>query len=360
MDLIRSKSVDLVISDLEMPIMNGLELCELVKSHESYKHIYFIMLSTVNDIGTKVKGLTQGADDYIIKKTAEQEVLARVRAGMRVRHLQNELKQTYMRTYENEKLASVGQLAAGVAHEINNPLGFVTSNLSSMANYVKHLKSFVENVKGLVPAETKKEMASLLKKNKVDYILDDAGDLIGESLVGARRVSEIVRALMNFSNVERPQAMPFQVNQGLEDTLRIAQSRIAGIADIELELADLPEILCFPQQLNQVFLNVLLNALQAIEKKGQGRGRIAIKSWEEDDFIFVQFSDNGSGVRQENLNKIFNPFFTTRDVGEGAGLGLSVALQMVKKHNGGIDVSSDEGRGCDVTIRLHSAIDASG
>ncbi|MBW4053876.1 MAG: PAS domain-containing protein [Proteobacteria bacterium] len=264
-----------------------------------------------------------------------------------------ELQQGQTQIFQQEKMASIGQLAAGVAHEINNPMGFISSNLSTMGKYMEKISAFetamIEAVQDKGDTETVATLGELRKKMKIDFILDDIKNLLDESRDGAERVRRIVQDLKSFSHVDEAECKPVSVNECLDATLNMLRNEIKYIADVEQEYnPDLPMLLCFPQQINQVFMNILVNAAHAIE----GHGVIAIKTLLEADDIVVRISDTGKGVAPENLTRIFEPFFTTKEVGKGTGLGLSISYDIIKKHGGDIHVESEAGVGTTFIIRL--------
>ncbi|MDD2366061.1 MAG: PAS domain S-box protein [Desulfuromonadaceae bacterium] len=271
----------------------------------------------------------------------------------RLEEAYSELQHSQSQILQQEKMASIGQLAAGVAHEINNPMGFISSNLSSLGKYMDKITAYnsalIEVLQADGDARTVETLNELRKKMKIDFILGDIAGLLSESRDGADRVRRIVQDLKSFSHVDESECKPFSINECLISTLNMARNEIKYVADVEEELeADLPLLDCFPQQLNQVFMNILVNAAHAIE----GHGTIRIKSEHDGDDIVVRISDNGKGIPPENISRIFEPFFTTKEVGKGTGLGLSISYDIIKKHGGVIKVESEVGVGTTFTIRL--------
>lgn len=269
----------------------------------------------------------------------------------------NELKHSHARLLQQEKLAAIGQLAAGVAHEINNPAGFVASNLGTMAKYMRSIKEFIAGQQQLLEqASGGREPAAageLRKRLKLDLILEDAVDLLQESRDGVERIKVIVQNLKNFSRVDQARYTPTNINQCLDETLQIIDNELRGRSEVVKNYQQLPELWCHPQQLNQVFLNMLLNASQAIEAGVmKGNGKIAIKTWHNRDSIFITITDNGPGISQEHLSRLFEPFFTTKEPGKGTGLGLSISHDIVAKHGGEITGASAPGVGTTFRIRL--------
>jgi two-component system NtrC family sensor kinase len=271
------------------------------------------------------------------------------------RELENayrELKASQSAVVQQEKMASIGQLAAGVAHEINNPMGFISSNLGTLGKYMKKLAEFMDaqaEVAELVDSDEVKEKLKETKKAlKIDYILEDVEALIEESLEGAERVKKIVQNLKSFSRVDEAELKMADINECIESTLNIVWNELKYKAEVKKEYGDIPLTKCYPQQLNQVFMNLLVNSAQAIEKQGE----IRIKTWNGDGKVKITIEDTGSGIPEDKLGRIFEPFFTTKPVGKGTGLGLSISYDIVKKHNGDIQVESEVGKGTKFTITI--------
>lgn len=251
-----------------------------------------------------------------------------------------------------EKLASVGQLAAGVAHEINNPTGFITSNLGSLRKYLRRIRDFLQEeqaiVQKFVPSDDREELDRLRKKLKIDFLLEDIEELIDESTDGADRIRAIVQNLKTFARTDSEELDEANLNECMESTITIAWNEVKYKADLVKEYGELPPLRCNAQKLNQVFMNLLVNAAHAIEE----HGTIRVRTWAEEKEICVSIADDGCGISPENQHRIFEPFFTTKTVGKGTGLGMSIVLEIVKKHDGEIDLQSEEGKGTTFTIRL--------
>ena len=287
-----------------------------------------------------------GAGFIQLKRKRITDVLLREEAaGKAVETMQRQL-------FQNEKMASVGQLAAGVAHEINNPMGFISSNLGTLDKYLNRLSGFIATADQAVARsgnhEALQQVMDARKKLKIDHILEDTRQLIAESLDGAMRVRRIVQDLKSFSHVSEAETAWIDLNETLETTINIAWNEIKYVAVLNREFGELPRLRCFPQQLNQAFLNLLVNAAHAI----QGNGAITVKTWSDDSNIFVAISDTGAGIAPEHLERIFEPFFTTKEVGKGTGLGLSICYDIIKKHNGEISAESEPGKGSTFTVKL--------
>ena len=321
--------------------------------------------------------LTAGLHEQVVEesyarlkeKTTRLEVSEqkyRQLAGSLEAEVQNKarkIKETQVHLMQQEKMASIGHLAAGVAHEINNPVGFVSSNLSTLNEYEKDIKSLIEQYRfflaelngGLGSEEGRKVIARGLERITkfeqeidIDYIMEDFPNLIAESLEGAGRIKKIVIDLKDFAHPGEDELQFSNVNKNLDSTLNVVWNELKYKAKIVKEYGDLPLVKCYPQKLNQVFMNILVNAAQAIAEKG----KIKITTKHENEQVRIIISDTGSGIAKENLSKIFDPFFTTKEVGSGTGLGLNVAYNIIKKHNGTIDVKSTVGKGTTFSIRL--------
>ena len=270
--------------------------------------------------------------------------------------LNKKLEEAHNQLLQSEKLASIGQLAAGVAHELNNPIGFVHSNLGSLDGYLQDLFSIIDASEQLDQpgaAETPLEVIRRLKVEKdYTFIKADIIQLMAESKDGLARVRKIVQDLKDFSRVGEAEWQWADLHKGLDSTLNIVWNELKYKCKVNKEFGDLPEVNCLPSQLNQVFMNLLVNAGQAI----QTRGEISIRTGTEGENVWIEVADTGSGIPKESLSRIFDPFFTTKPVGKGTGLGLSLSYSIVHKHHGRIDVSSEVGKG--TTFRVTLPIDA--
>jgi len=243
-------------------------------------------------------------------------------------------------------MASIGQLAAGVAHEINNPIGFVYSNLGSLEKYVQDVFSMIdsyEQAEGAIADEAvRARLKAAREKLDIAFLKEDLGALMNESRDGITRVKNIVQNLKDFSHVDTTDEWHFaDLRKGLDSTLNIVNNEIKYKAEVVREYGDIPDVECLPSQLNQVFMNLLVNAAHAIE----GRGTITVRTGQQGDEVWVEVADTGKGISPEHLKKIFDPFFTTKPIGQGTGLGLSLSFGIMRKHNGRIEVQSEVGKG---------------
>jgi two-component system, NtrC family, sensor kinase len=279
----------------------------------------------------------------------------------------NNLLDTQSQLLQSKKMASIGQLAAGVAHEINNPVGFVKSNLGTIHEYrenlirlfnkYQELETALKSEKGLDENSSVCGLLETLSRLKeeidLDFVLDDYKKVVDESLEGMERVAKIVINLKDFGHVDRSELEEADINKGIESTLNIVWNELKYKADVTKDLGDIPLVKCYPRRLNQVIMNILINAAQAIEK----RGEIRITTRAEGGHVEIRISDTGNGIPPDVLPKIFDPFFTTKDVGEGTGLGLNMAYNIIQTHKGSIDVESGVGKGTTFTIRLQTEPD---
>lgn len=268
------------------------------------------------------------------------------------------LKETQMELIQKEKMASIGQLAAGIAHEINNPLGYIISNMDTLHNYIQKYKkylSIIDEIKQL-PQECSAlidELKAFEKNNNLSFINEDIKEIVADSLEGLNRISKIVKGLRDFSRLNpKDNFTSYNLNQGIEDTLMIANNSIKYNAVVNLELSEIPTIEALGSEINQVILNMLINASHAI-KCNSKQGIINIRTYQKGNQVILEIEDNGIGIPKEFLVKVFDPFFTTKPVGEGTGLGLSISYDIiVNKHNGKIDVRSEVGKGTTFIIQI--------
>ncbi|ACB68417.1 integral membrane sensor signal transduction histidine kinase [Burkholderia ambifaria MC40-6] len=267
------------------------------------------------------------------------------------RRLLRALEETHVQLLQSEKLASIGQLAAGVAHEINNPVGFISANLNTLKTWVRSLLDVIAAHEAALPQlepAQRDALAAMGRAADLDYVRDEIATLIDESIDGALRVRRIVQDLRDFSRPGSGEWCVADIHAGLESTLNVVHNELKYKADIVREYGDLPPVECLPSQLNQVFMNLLVNAAHAIPE----RGVITIHTSSDDEQVSIAISDTGTGMTPDIVRRIFDPFFTTKPVGQGTGLGLSVSHGIVERHRGTIDVTSEPGRGTTFRIRL--------
>jgi len=280
-------------------------------------------------------------EETLFKKGQEQQLLIK------------KLQEAHEQLLQSEKMASVGQLAAGIAHEINNPIGFINSNIGSLHNYVEKLLEVIGGYEDLIPqslseSQAQSKMNEIRERADLDFLKDDIQDLVQESMDGLKRVKDIVQSLKDFSHVGETDWQEADIHHGIDSTLNIVKNEIKYKANVVKEYGQLPPVKCIISQVNQVIMNLLVNASHAIKEKGI----IKVSTGCEKDLIWIKVLDTGSGISPENLNRIFEPFFTTKPIGSGTGLGLSLSYGIIKKHGGKIDVNSVPGKGTCFTVWL--------
>lgn len=269
----------------------------------------------------------------------------------RQEELIRKLGQAKSQLLQSEKMASIGVLAAGVAHEINNPVGFVNSNLGTLQNYIQNMLKVLDayqEAESSLPSAVRAGIERLKADVDISYVLEDVTNLLHESLDGLQRVKRIVQDLKDFSHVDESERQWASLEVGLDSTLNVVWNELKYKAEVVKEYGNIPQISCFPSQLNQVFMNLLINAGHAIAE----HGRIVIRTGHNEKNVWVEVEDSGKGIAPENMARIFEPFFTTKPVGKGTGLGLSLSYGIVQKHHGRIDVSSEVGKGTVFRVTL--------
>lgn len=291
----------------------------------------------------KIVGAVVVFSDITFRKQTERYLQ---QSNTELKALNQKLHDAQHQLLQSEKMASVGQLAAGVAHEINNPVGFVASNLGTLGQYFDRMVAVIETYEKAEElmdksSEVYARLGELKLKLDLPFLRQDVSALMKESRDGLDRVSRIVQDLKEFSHVDEPEWQWADLHKGLDSTLNMVWGEIQDKAEIVKEYGDLPEVECLPFQISQVFMSLLLNAAQSIE----GRGTITLRTGRLDEEVWVEVADTGCGIEPENLQRIFEPFFTTRPVGKGVGLGLSLAYNVVQKHHGRIEVDSKPGKG---------------
>jgi PAS domain S-box-containing protein len=275
-----------------------------------------------------------------------------------VKKSHEELKKAQAQLLQSEKLASIGQLAAGIAHEVNNPLGFLSSNIIVLGRYLENFKSLLAPIRGLQAAvgrqdegqvsEEAHRLSRLSDSMDISYFLEDADRLVQGTVTGVDRIKKIMTELKTFSRKDEGARQSVNLNDVVEGVLSIAWNEMKYKAELRKEYGQVPVVKCNPQQIGQVILNLLLNAVQALE----GQGVITVRTFPRDGGVCLQVSDTGKGIPPELLDKIFEPFFTTKEIGKGTGLGLSISSDIVQKHKGKIEVASQEHQGTTFTVWL--------
>ncbi len=270
--------------------------------------------------------------------------------------LMQEMKSVEAQLVHHEKMASLGRLVAGIAHEINNPINFVHGNLPYLKRYCQDMKKLIAACDDL-PEQERIVIQELKAKSKYDFLVTDLDNILADMEEGVERIRQIVKNLRSFGRVDEAELKEASVNEGIESTLKLlGQYYGKDKIPVELDLQEIPSVLCYPGQLNQVWMNLLSNAAQALEQVNEPK--VQIKAEIDEDRILVSIYDNGPGIKEDNQNKIFDPFFTTKPVGKGTGLGLSICHSIVERHQGKIWFESINGKGTvfKVTIPLQMQV----
>jgi two-component system, NtrC family, sensor kinase len=384
---------DLILLDIMMPEMDGYEVCSQLKAYEQTKNIPVIFISAINDVLDKVKAFEVGGVDYITKPFQVGEVLARVETHLALQGLQKKLQEknkeleksnenlvetlqqlqaTQEELIQSKKMAALGHLVAGIAHEINNPVSFIYGNLSLARGYFQDLLKLVELYEQTYPHPTL-EIQRLADELDLDFLVKDWQKLMNSMQVGAERIREIVHSLQHFSKLDETGLKVVDIHEEIDNTLLLLQHRLSAEGDrLEIQVikdyCELPLVTCYASQLNQVFMNLLSNAIDALENKTAPRRIIIstslrqkaeIKLGQEtqpisnSQVVVIRVVDNGLGMDEAVKNKIFDPFFTTKPVGHGTGLGLSISYQIVvEKHKGQISCLSAPGQGTEFIVEI--------
>ncbi len=293
----------------------------------------------------------QQTNRKLIKSNQELKELTAVLEALnaRLKKAIEERKRVESQLVQNAKMASLGELVAGIAHEINNPLGFIHANLGNLKKFSKKIIGLIESYDQVdIPGEAKEEFEKRKKEVNYDYLRSRMPEMIERSAVGADRMKKIIQDLRSFSRLDAAEFAEADINGAIETTLGIMFHEYKNRIGIKKELGNLPAVECYISRLNQVFMNLLINACHAIEDKGE----IGIKTGTEDETVKIEISDTGKGIPDDAIDKIFDPFFTTKPVGQGTGLGLSISHGIIEQHKGEISVKSNSGEGTTFTIRI--------
>ena len=277
-----------------------------------------------------------------------------LRRNQELTELNEKLSRAQEQLLQSEKLASIGQLAAGVAHEINNPISFVFSNFGTLQTYVADLMrvlvEYEQAERFIADPATVARIAALRQQVDLGFLMDDVPVLMSESREGIERVRKIVQDLKDFSRVDAHQDWQWvNLHNGIDSTLNIVNNEVKYRADVVKEYGDIPEVECLPSQINQVIMNIVVNGAQAISGE---RGRITIRTGVAGPHVWIEIADTGAGIPKAILSRIFDPFFTTKAIGAGTGLGLSLSYGIIQKHGGRIEVRSEPGAGTTFRIEL--------
>lgn len=383
---VQSEPPDLILLDIMMPDLNGYEVCCELKSDPRTQDIPVIFLSALDEVMDKVKAFKVGGIDYITKPFQFEEVLVRVKTHLTLRQLtQNlekrvvertqemqqalrELQQTQLQLVQHEKMSTLGQLVAGIAHEINNPVNFIAGNLIPAQEYIADLFHLLHLYQTEYPEPTPAICAEL-KAVDLEFLQQDLPQLIGSMKEGTDRIQHLSRSLRTFSRSDTITQVPFKIEEGLESTLTILQHRLKAqenrpAIEVIKHYQDIPPILCYPGQLNQVFMNLLANAIDALDEASQGRSFAELQAHpnqitlitsldSQANYVTIRIRDNGPGISDVVKDQLFDYLFTTKPVGKGTGIGLSISRQIIEsKHGGQIGCISSLGQGAEFFIKL--------
>ena len=388
LEAVRERPPTLVVTDVMMPEMSGTELCEAIKTDATLRSVPVMLVTSKAEREMKIEGLELGADDYVTKPFHPRELMARVRSLVSVRRLQEEiaaqnrvlaqsnleleqaladLKEAEVQLVQAERLAAVGELSAGVAHEVNNPLNFARNSLAALRTYVQDLQEVAAAVGALDASDPERLRAQLAeierKKEEVHFaeLSGDMGELVQIVTDGLDRTARLVGDLRDFASPHRGGRIDVDLNGAIESTLQLMAFKLreSGAEVVRDLAADLPAVAGDPAALGQVLLNLLKNAGEAFD--GTAGGQISVRSFARDDSVWLQVEDTGPGMDSAVKSRLFEPFFTTKAAGSGTGLGLSMCRRIVAEHGGEISVESSPGAGATFTVRLPVApVGASG
>jgi len=363
---------DLIICDWIMPRLDGLEVCQQVKADPELATTFIILLTMRDQITDRVQGLDAGADEFISKPIDMEELLARVRAGLRSRQLTQQLsqalrqlQQTQAQLVQTEKMASLWQLVAGLAHELNNPVTFIYSNLSYAERYTQDLIELLNLYQGITP-NPPPDVIDKIETVDLNFLIDDLPKVLSSMRRGTQRIQKMVLSLQEFSRQNRSGLQSVDINQELDNTLLMLHYRLrSNQPELNIEVVkdygNLPLVQCYACQLNQVFLNILNNAIDAIrDQPSTMPARISLRTEQFDNKrVRIRIANNGSYIPSEVKARIFDPFFTTKPIGMGTGLGLAISYQIiVGQHKGSLQCFSEPGKDTEFQIELPTSIKA--
>lgn len=369
---------DLILLDINMPGMNGYQVCEHLKNDAQTRFIPVIFLSALDDVSDKVKAFQVGGVDYITKPFQLEEVLARIQNQLTIQSLQNQLqaqnvqlqqaledfKKAQAQLIQKEKMVSLGQLAAGMAHEINNSISFISGNISPAREYIKYLLNLINIYQQEYPNPTP-PIQEAIQEIDLDFLGSDIQKLIGSMETGAERIYRTLLALRIFCRLNESDIKAVDIHEGLDSALILLQHRLKQEEkrpEIKVikQYGNLPLVTCYASEINQVFLNLLNNAIDALESgTGEGFPQPSIPTiWISTELtdletVTIRIKDNGVGIAEEVQSRLFDPFFTTKQVGKGIGLGLSTSYQIVvEKHKGQLTCHSFPGLGAELALEI--------
>jgi signal transduction histidine kinase len=403
---VKASPPDLILLDINMPNMNGYEVCSALKATDATRQIPVIFISALGEVWDKVKAFSVGGVDYITKPFQLEEVLARIETHLTIRNLQKQLTEQNVRLrqevsdrlqaeqaereksqqleqalqqlkfaqaqlVQSEKMSSLGNLVAGIAHEINNPVSFIYGNLTHATRHTQDLLELVQLYQQALP-NPPTELQEKIEDTDLGFIQSDLPKLVDSMKVGAKRIADIVQSLRNFSRHDEAELKTVDIHEGIDSTLMILQHRLTARSDypaIEVirEYGSLPKVQCYARLLNQVFLNILSNAIDALsgsfaigqESLAEDKGQRAIPTITirtkllDAQQVAIEIADNGSGMTEALQARVFEPFFSTKQIGEGTGLGMSICYGVVvNQHSGQLRCSSAPWQGTTFVIEI--------
>lgn len=324
------------------------------RSDKMYQNITFFPMHKPESQDKLVGILIFDATEIAMQHQALEEVTTQLQMEKNEQaKLIKKLEEAQAQLLQSEKMAAVGQLAAGIAHEINNPMAFVTSNVNTLDNCIKDLFKIITIYDEAIERSENERLLASTKKAKEDFdfefLQEDLKDLLKETKDGAGRVKKIVQDLKDFSHVDESEWIIADLHKGLDSTLNVVWNEVKYKADVIKNYGDIPSVECIASQINQVFMNLIINASHAIEEKGTII--ITTRNY-NDNKVQISIKDDGKGIEKKHIKRLFEPFFTTKPIGKGTGLGLSLSFNIIKKHHGSIDVNSEVGKGTEFIITL--------
>jgi signal transduction histidine kinase len=382
---------DLILLDVMMPGIDGFETCRRLKANPATQDIPIIFMTALSDTVDKVRGLDLGAVDYVTKPFQHEEVIARTKLHLRLSQLThrleqevqwrtqdlsqslNQLQQAQLQLIQSEKMSTLGQLVAGIGHEINNPIGFINGNLKYVQEYANDLFRLLELYQTKLPSPDA-ELEDLIEEIDLPYLIGDMPQMLGSMKEGVSRLQEISLSLRTFARSDTATMVDYQVEDGLNSTLMLLGHRLKAddrrpAIEIIKNFQQTPKVNCYAGQLNQVFMNLFANAIDALDDFNEGKSyqeleaapnRISIATELKGQDLVIRIQDNGTGIDAGIREKIFEPSFTTKAVGKGTGLGLPISRQIIEvKHHGKLDCFSELGQGTEfvITLPIESDID---